>query len=231
MRPHPHREEYIYNRDRRNSDLHAGSGEDGRLAERTQNPQCCHGIDGRVLEARLERTEAGKRGFALVLVNPQHIEALPGRKTDQQDAERIATYLLEGLLRGSLVPPPVRELRELTRRSTHLQGDRNRVINRIGRLLETANIKLGSVLSNIVGQSGRAILTPSWPTKGQPGIWLLIRPVVSGTLARSSNWRWKAVTAITCDGCSASCSTNWIMSTVEHSWICASAGWWSHTPI
>jgi len=103
--------------------------------------------------------EAGKRGFSLVLVNPQHIKALPGRKTDQQDAERIATFLQEGLLRGSFVPPqPVRELRELTRRRTHLQGDRNRVINRIGRLLETVNIKLGSVLSNIVGQSGRAIL-------------------------------------------------------------------------
>jgi transposase len=103
--------------------------------------------------------EASKRGFALVLVNPQHIKALPGRKTDQQDAERIATYLQEGLLRGSFVPPqPIRELRELTRRRTHLQGDRNRVINRIGRLLETANIKLSSVLSNIVGQSGRAIL-------------------------------------------------------------------------
>jgi transposase len=103
--------------------------------------------------------EASKRGFALVLVNPQHIKALPGRKTDQQDAERIATYLQQGLLRGSFVPPqPIRELRELTRRRAHLQGDRNRVINRIGRLLETANIRLGSVLSNIVGQSGRAIL-------------------------------------------------------------------------
>ncbi len=103
--------------------------------------------------------ETSKRGFSLVLVNPQHIKALPGRKTDKQDAERIATYLQEGLLRGSFVPPqPIRELRELTRRRTHLQGDRNRTINRIGRLLETANIKLSSVLSNIVGQSGRAIL-------------------------------------------------------------------------
>lgn len=64
--------------------------------------------------------ETSKPGFALVLVNPQHIKALPGRKTDQQDAERIATYLQEGLLRGSFVPPqPVRELRELTRRRTH----------------------------------------------------------------------------------------------------------------
>lgn len=87
--------------------------------------------------------EASRSRFELVLVNPQHIKALPGRKTDQQDAERIATYLQEGLLRGSFVPPqPVRELRELTRRRTHLQGDRNRVVNRIIRLLETANIKL-----------------------------------------------------------------------------------------
>jgi len=103
--------------------------------------------------------EASKGKFEILLVNPQQVKALPGRKTDQQDAERIASYLQEGLLRGSFVPPvPIRELRELTRRRTHLQGDRNRVINRIGRLLETANIKLGTVLSNIVGVNGRAIL-------------------------------------------------------------------------
>jgi transposase len=103
--------------------------------------------------------EAGKSKFEMILMNPQHIKALPGRKTDQQDAERIATYLQEGLLRGSFVPPqPVRELRELTRRRTHLQGERNRVVNRIIRLLKTANIKLSSVLSDVVGQSGRAIL-------------------------------------------------------------------------
>ena len=103
--------------------------------------------------------EASRRGFHLLLVNPQHIKALPGRKTDKQDAERIATYLQEGLLRGSFVPPrPVRELRELTRRRTHLQADRNRIINRVIRLLETANIKLSSVLSDVVGLSGRTIL-------------------------------------------------------------------------
>jgi transposase len=103
--------------------------------------------------------EANRWKFDLVLVNPQQVRALPGKKTDREDAARIARYLQEGLLRGSFVPPqPTRELRELTRRRTHLQGDRNRVINRMGRLLETANIKLGSVLSNIVGKSGRAIL-------------------------------------------------------------------------
>lgn len=104
--------------------------------------------------------EASKGKFELLLVNPQHVRALPGKKTDKQDCERIAGYLQQGLLRGSFVPPKcTRELREWTRRRTHLQGDRNRVINRIGRLLETANIKLGSVLSNIVGKTGRTILT------------------------------------------------------------------------
>jgi transposase len=103
--------------------------------------------------------ESSKSRFEPVLVNPQHIKALPGRKTDQQDAERIATYLQEGLLRGSFVPPqPVRDLRELTRRRTHLQGQRNRIVNRMIRLLETANIKLSSVLSDVVGKTGRAIL-------------------------------------------------------------------------
>lgn len=103
--------------------------------------------------------EAKKWKFSLVLVNPQQVRALPGKKTDREDSERIARYLQEGLLRSSFVPPqPTRDLRELTRRRTHLEGDRNRVINRIGRLLETANVKLGSVLSNIVGKSGRAIL-------------------------------------------------------------------------
>jgi len=67
--------------------------------------------------------------FDLLLVNPQQVRALPGKKTDQQDCERIAVYLQQGLLRGSFIPPqPIRELRELTRRRVHLQGDRNRVI-------------------------------------------------------------------------------------------------------
>lgn len=103
--------------------------------------------------------ERGERKLELVLVNPQQVRALPGRKTDQQDCDRIAELLQYGLLRGSFIPPPpIRELRALTRRRVHLQGDRNRVINRIGRLLETVNLKLGSVASNIVGKTGRLIL-------------------------------------------------------------------------
>lgn len=103
--------------------------------------------------------EAGSPKLALMLINPQHVKALPGRKTDQSDCQRIAELLQYGLLRASFIPPqPIRELRELTRRRVHLQHDRNRVINRIRRLLETANVKLGSVISDIAGRSGLSIL-------------------------------------------------------------------------
>jgi transposase len=95
----------------------------------------------------------------LTLVNPATVRALQGKKTDRIDAGRIAEYLQYGLLSGSFVPPkPVRQLRELTRMRVHVQQDRSRVISRIGRLLETVNIKLGSVASDIVGKSGRSIL-------------------------------------------------------------------------
>lgn len=103
--------------------------------------------------------ERKKWRLELMLVNPATVRALRGQKTDRIDARRIAEYLQYGLLRASFIPPkPVRQLRDLTRMRAHIQGDRNRVINRIGRLLETVNIKLGSVASNIVGKSGRAIL-------------------------------------------------------------------------
>jgi transposase len=105
----------------------------------------------------IERGSGGR--FKLTLINPQHVRAIPGRKTDQQDCERIAELHQYGLLAASFIPPkPIRQLRDLTRRRTHVQQDRNRIINRIGRLLETANCKLGSVASNIVGKTGRLIL-------------------------------------------------------------------------
>jgi transposase len=103
--------------------------------------------------------ERSPTGFRLTLINPQHVHALPGRKTDQKDSERLAELLQYGLLKGGFIPPPpVRELRDLTRRRTHLQGERNRVLNRIRRLLETANIKLGSVVSDINGKTAQLIL-------------------------------------------------------------------------
>jgi transposase len=94
--------------------------------------------------------------FELVLVNPQHLKALPGRKTDEQDCKRLAELGQYDLLRGSLIPPrPIRELRDLTRRRTHMMRDRNRTVNRIAGLLETANYKLGSVVSAGKRHSGR----------------------------------------------------------------------------
>jgi len=103
--------------------------------------------------------ERGEWKFDLVLVNPQHVRALQGEKTDDKDCRRLAELGQHDLLRGSFLPPvEIRELRDLTRRRSHMQGDRNRVINRIGRLLETANFKLGSVASNIVGKTGWLIL-------------------------------------------------------------------------
>lgn len=100
-----------------------------------------------------------ERGFTLTLVNPATVRALQGHKTDRIDARRIAEYMQYGLLSGSFIPPqPIRQLRELTRMRVRIQQDRNRVINRIARLLETVNLKLASLASNIVGASGMGML-------------------------------------------------------------------------
>jgi transposase len=97
--------------------------------------------------------------FALILANPQHIKAVPGRKTDVKDAEWIADLLRHGLLRGSFVPDRAqRELRELTRYRTALVRERTREVNRVQKTLEGANVKLGDVASNVLGVSGRAML-------------------------------------------------------------------------
>jgi transposase len=95
----------------------------------------------------------------ILLVNPRDVKQVPGRKTDVSDAEWIAQLLQHGLLRGSFVPPaPIRELRDLTRHRTTLIRDNTRVINRIHKVLEDANIKLTAVASDIMGVSGRAML-------------------------------------------------------------------------
>src|SRR5882724_3303762 len=98
--------------------------------------------------------------FELLLVNARHIKQVPGRKTDVRDCEWIADLLQHGLLRASFVPDrPQRELRELTRYRTSLIRERAAEVNRVQKTLEGANIKLGSVASNVVGVSGRQILT------------------------------------------------------------------------
>jgi len=97
--------------------------------------------------------------LALLLVNAQHMKTVPGRKTDQKDAEWIAELLQHGLLRASFVPPrPQRELREVTRYRSKLVEERARLVNRIQKVLEDSNVKLASVATDITGVSGRAIL-------------------------------------------------------------------------
>jgi transposase len=97
--------------------------------------------------------------FELLLVNAQHIKAVPGRKTDVRDGQWIAELLRHGLLRGSVVPPRApRELRELSRSRTALIQERRAVVNRLPKTLAGANLKLGAVASNVLGQSGRAML-------------------------------------------------------------------------
>jgi transposase len=98
-------------------------------------------------------------GFNLLLVNAQHIKAVPGRKTDVKDAEWIAQLLRHGLVRGSFVPDRnQRELRDMARYRRSLIDERTREVNRIQKVLEGANIKLSSVASDVVGVSGRTMI-------------------------------------------------------------------------
>lgn len=95
----------------------------------------------------------------LLLVNARHLKTVPGRKTDVKDCEWIAQLMQVGLLRGSFVPSvEVRHWRDLTRHRTKLQGQRTSVVNRIHKVLEDANVKLSSVISDIMGVSGLRML-------------------------------------------------------------------------
>ncbi len=94
-----------------------------------------------------------------LVVNAQHIKAVPGRKTDVKDSEWIADLLRHGLLNGSFIPKREQhELKELVRYSRSLVQERARELNRIQKVLEGANIKLASVISEIDGRSSREML-------------------------------------------------------------------------
>lgn len=108
--------------------------------------------------------------FQVILVNARHIKAVPGRKSDVQDAEWIAQLLQHGLLTASFVPDrPIRELRDLTRHRTKLVQRRAAVVNRIQKVLEDANIKLASVATDVMGVSGRAMLAALIQGETEPG--------------------------------------------------------------
>jgi transposase len=107
----------------------------------------------------------------ITLVNPQHMKAVPGRKTDVKDSEWLADLLRHGLVQPSFIPPaPIRELRELTRYRKTLVQARTQEVNRLHKLLEGANIKLAAVVSDLMGKSGRAMLAALLAGEQDPAV-------------------------------------------------------------
>ena len=97
--------------------------------------------------------------FDIILVNARHIKNVPGRKTDKKDSKWIAKLLLSGLLKASFIPPkPIRELRDLTRYRRKIVGQIAAEKNRLQKILEDANIKLSSVVSNMSGATATKII-------------------------------------------------------------------------
>ena len=95
----------------------------------------------------------------VILANPEQVKALRGKKTDPNDSRWLASLLRHGLVQGSFIPPrDIRELRDLTRRRRTLVGEGASERNRIQKVLEDANVKLGNVLSDVFGTSGQAML-------------------------------------------------------------------------
>jgi len=135
-----------------------------------------------------------EHNFEVLLVNAQHVSKVPGRKTDQTDAQWLAELLQYGLLRASFIPPVgQRELRELTRFRASFVRERATLSNRLQKVLESANIKLASVASDVLGVSGRAMLDALIAGQATPGpkTW---RPWPKGCAPNGPSWprRWKA---------------------------------------
>jgi transposase len=112
-----------------------------------------------------------EEGRTVILVNARHMKAVPGRKTDLKDSEWIADLLRHGLLRVSFIPPrPIREVRELARYRKTLIQERADEVNRLQKVLETANLKLASVVTSVLGKSGRAMLSAIIGEQQEPEI-------------------------------------------------------------
>src|SRR5512145_685 len=123
-----------------------------------------HGVTQVAMESRGEYWKPVfnilENNFEVMVVNAQHISKVPGRKTDQSDAQWIAELLQYGLLKPSFIPPVgQRELRELTRYRSSFVREQVNLVNRVHKVLESANIKLASVATDVMGVSGRAMLT------------------------------------------------------------------------
>jgi transposase len=130
---------------------------------------------------------------AIILVNAQHLKRVPGHKTDVKDSEWLADLLRHGLLQASFIPPqPIRELRELTRYRKTLVQERQQEINRLHKVLESANLKLGAVASDVLGLSGRArARRRCWRASRTPTSWPSWRAAACGPNCRRCVWRWR----------------------------------------
>jgi transposase len=120
--------------------------------------------------------------FEILVVNARHIKNVPGHKTDKKDSEWIAKLLLSGLLKGSFVPDQAtRELRVLYRHKKKLIQSRTAEKNRLQNILEDANIKLGSVVSDVFGKTGMAIIQQLAEGESDP---ILLSNLAKGSLRR-----------------------------------------------
>lgn len=120
--------------------------------------------------------------FELLVANAQHVKNVPGRKTDPKDAEWLARLLRHGLLRASFVPPmPIRDLRDLTRLRRKTIEMSARVENRAQKVLEASGIKLGSVVTDVFGVTGRAILEQLAANKTDP---VVLAELAQGSLKK-----------------------------------------------
>jgi transposase len=109
--------------------------------------------------------------FTLLLINMHALKRVPGRKTDVKDSEWLAQLLECGLLQSSFVPPPaVRELRDLTRYRVQQVRDRSREVNRLCKILEDAGLKMTTVITDVMGASGRAMLAALVAGTTDPGV-------------------------------------------------------------
>jgi transposase len=128
----------------------------------------------------------------VLLVNAQHVKRVTGRKTDVKDCEWLAELLELGLLRPSFIPPaPIREVQDITRYRKQLVRQRTAEVNRVQKLLESANIKLGQVATNVVGASGRAMLAALLAGERDPQ---RLADLAMGTLRRKTEGLQAALT-------------------------------------
>ncbi len=110
-------------------------------------------------------------GYTLLLINMHDLKRVPGRKTDVKDSEWLAQLLECGLLKASFVPPPpIRELRDLTRYRVQQVRDQAQETNRLCKVLEDAGVKLTSVVSDVMGVSGRAMLAAMMEGTTDPAV-------------------------------------------------------------